>query len=181
MIIKTTYIDVRIINIIYFNSSLHDAFVQSSRQFAYIHTRSKKSCRFTIINTINGEWIGREGGQRTNELISKMKGEGEKYFVTYNNVYTSHNAPVKEIPLNNIFYIGMYLPSKSSKKKCTQHARTPFYPFSFSRDRSAKSFSKSIIRKNIRGFLAEIWFNSVSEIYTFKNIRNFVLILYDIK
>lgn len=116
MIIKTTYIDVRIINIIYFNSSLHDAFVQSSRQFAYIHTRSKKSCRFTIINTINGEWIGREGGQRTNELISKMKGEGEKYFVTYNNVYTSHNAPVKQIPLNNIFYWHVFIFEVIEKK-----------------------------------------------------------------
>lgn len=116
MIIKTTYIDVRIINIIYFNSSLHDAFVQSSRQFAYIHTRSKKSCRFTIINTINGEWIEREGGQRTNELISKMKGEGEKYFVTYNNVYTSHNAPVKQIPLNNIFYWHVFIFEVIEKK-----------------------------------------------------------------
>lgn len=116
MIIKTTYIDVRIINIIYFNSSLHDAFVQSSRQFAYIHTRSKKSCRFTIINTINGEWIEREGGQRTNELISKMKGEGEKYFVTYNNVNTSHNAPVKQIPLNNIFYWHVFIFEVIEKK-----------------------------------------------------------------
>lgn len=36
---KLRYIGVRIINIIYLNSSLQDAFVQSSRQFAHIYTR----------------------------------------------------------------------------------------------------------------------------------------------
>lgn len=65
--IKTTYIDVRIINIIYLNSSLHDAFVQSSRQFAYIHEMQQKIAPIYDNGTIvGGEQGGREGSERTN-------------------------------------------------------------------------------------------------------------------
>lgn len=72
-VIKTTYIERTHNYIIYLNSSLHDAFVQSSRQFAYTHEETHAEIRadFTI-NDLERKrfrkkrWVntgGREGSE----------------------------------------------------------------------------------------------------------------------